>query len=147
MTPQTDLRELLSDLDSDSWKSRRRSEKALVAIGPDALDSIVRSSHEINLQLLSGYQPDSVLHSLRRRIRILGLIGSTQGIQMISAAIADSADLIYHGKRQGTLQMTSSSVPDVTCMALAEERINIAKQLDRTARKRWCESEMKLWNF
>ncbi len=125
---------LLSDLDSDSRKTRQQSEQALVAMGEDAIDAILKSAHEINLRLLSGYQPDSVLHSLQRRIRILGMIKSARSVQMVSAAVADSAEMIYV-QRQTLERMKSAFIPDATSIMNARERLSDAKSLHRTAIK------------
>ncbi len=134
MSDHAHIQALLSDLDSDSGSVRNRAEKALVQIGENAVEVILMSAHEINLQLLSGYQADSFLQSLERRIRLLGLIGTSRGLQMIAAAIADSSELI-HIQHQKIQQMKSALIPDATYIYVAGKRLSLARRVHRTAVK------------
>ena len=132
MPDQEAILELLRNLDSESRATRKKAEDDLLAIGESAVDVILKSAHEINLRLLSGYQPDSILQALQHRIRVLGLLRSVRGVQMVSASLADSSEMIYNQKA-AIHRMQSAFIPDATSISYAYQRLSIGKRLHRTA--------------
>lgn len=133
MTGGRSISDLLSGLDSDNQATSQQSERALAELGEDAVDAILKSAHEVNRRLLTGYQMDLVLEALRRRIKVLGLTKSGRAVQMVSAAVADSSEMIYRQRKM--MAKTKSAVTDPRPIWLARERLSLAKRVQQTAMK------------
>jgi uncharacterized protein len=124
----------LSGLDSDNQATSQRSERDLASLGEEVVDAVLKSADEINRSLLTGYKMDLVLEALLRRIKVLGLTKSGRAVRMVSAAIADSSEMI-HRQRQVMAMLATTVTTDPRPVWLARERLSLAKRLQHTALK------------
>jgi hypothetical protein len=124
----------LSGLDSDNQATSQRSERDLASLGEEVVDAVLKSADEINRSLLTGYKMDLVLEALLRRIKVLGLTKSGRAVRMVSAAIADSSEMI-HRQRQVMAKLAATVTTDPRPVWLARERLSLAKRLQHTALK------------
>ncbi|PYQ55757.1 MAG: hypothetical protein DMF53_27445 [Acidobacteria bacterium] len=124
---------LLDDLDSPDRSMEKEAGLKLVADGEGAIDDLLQSAHEINFRLLTnrGVSSEADIVALNRRIRLLGKIGSTRGIGMIAAALADAADGVAALEAQ--IVELKSSRRDSPALARARERKSALDSLRRTA--------------
>jgi hypothetical protein len=132
-TDSPSVADLLGDLDSAERAVSERAKCALVRMGESGVDAVIKSAHEINRRLLTGYQMDLVLKLLRRRIEVLGLIKSGRAVQMISAAVADSTELIH--RQREIIAETKTKTKDPRPIWQMAERLSVAKRVQRSALK------------